>query len=186
MLVRVSNLTALPESFAAGTTVKYTRTLTDFPAPTWQLKLYLAGAAAVNVTAAASGSDHLVTLATTDTAQLAPAGMFRWSERATKSGETYEVGTGSVYVTANIAAAAPGDLASMNEKLLAAIDAVIAGKITDDALQYSVAGRGLTLMSRSELYALRQKVARDVAVARRGGKSGRVRRITFTGASNES
>jgi hypothetical protein len=185
MLARVLNLTAMPDSFAAGTTLKYTRSLTDYAANAgWSFTLaFNGGGIALAKAATASGTDFVLTMLPSETAVLVGPVTYRWDERVHNGVDVYVVGAGSVYVTPNVVLA--GDLQSMDEKLLAAIDAVLVGKITDDVLQYTVEGRGLTLMSRSELYDLRQKVARNVARARAMGKSGRRRRVTFTGTRSE-
>jgi hypothetical protein len=183
MLARVD--TALPPAFAAGTTVQYTRSYADYPANDgWTLTLYLAGAQILNKVATASGADFVITLAATDTDDLTTPGLYRWVERASKSGVVKDVASGTVEVTANLATATAGSLQTTEEKLLAAVDAVIAGKITDDVLQYTIAGRSLTLMSRLDLLELRRKLQWDVA--RQRGKTGRTRRLAFTGTENES
>jgi len=184
MLARVKTLTAMPSSFAAGTTLKYTRSLTDFPANAgWTLTLALSGAVPLTKDADPSGTSFILTLIPVVSATLAGGTTYRWEERVHNGSDVYSVGVGSVYVTPNLALVS--DLQSMDEKLLAAIDAVLVGKITDDVLQYTVEGRGLTLMSRSELYELRQKVWRNVCRARNAGRPGRRRRVTFTGARSE-
>jgi len=187
MLRDVSTLNALPCAFAAGTTVQYTRSISEYRANDgWQLKLYLAGAQTLNVTASASGPDFIVTMTAAQTATLTTAGQYRWTERVTKGALAYDVATGTVEVTPNLATATPGSLQAMSEKLLAAVEAVLAGKITDDASQYVIAGRSITLMSRQELLALHNKLQWDVARLRGKGKATRTRRLSFTGSGNES
>ena len=69
-----SNLTALPDRFNAGTTVKYTRTLGDYPASQgWSLALYLAGAASFSVAGSpnANAFDVTITAAKTATVTIA-------------------------------------------------------------------------------------------------------------------
>src|SRR5258708_5758468 len=145
MLASVIIPTAIPDAFEAGTTVRYSRVFTNFPANAgWTLKLFLAGPVALTVSAAASGLGFILTLTAGQTATLTVAGMYRWSEHATDGTDIFPAAKGSVFVTPNLATAVAGDLQTMEEKLLAAIDAVIVGKITDDVLQYSVLGRGLT------------------------------------------
>jgi len=68
----VATLTALPARFDAGTTVKYTRTLADFPANGgWSLALYISGAAYFTVAGSASGASFDFTIAATKTATVA-------------------------------------------------------------------------------------------------------------------
>jgi hypothetical protein len=183
----VSTLYAMPDAFAAGTTVKYTRAYADHPASGgWALTVYIAGAQVLSKAAAANGDSFDFTLTATETATLTTPGVYQWEEWATKDAEKFRVAGGTVQVTANLSTATPGSAQSMNEKLLAAIDAVIAGRITDDVLQYNIHGRGLTKMSPDELRTLRNKVAWDVARERNRGRATRRRTIAFTGTERES
>ena len=187
MLDDMATSTALPESFAAGTTVKYTRTLTDYPANGgWTLTLYLAGATVLSVAATPSGADHAVTLTPAQTATLATAGVYRWTERVNNATEKYDVASGTVYVTQNIATAAAGDLQTFEEKALAIVEAALLANVGSDIVTYQIHGRAVTRETRLEALAYRNKLRWDVARQRNKGKAGRTRRVSFTGAENES
>jgi len=187
----MATLTALPDSFPAGTTVKYTRTVSDYPASGgWTLKLMLAGPATLSVTAAASGADHVVTVTAAQSAALA-AGVYRWAEEVSKDAEVYRVADGTVTVNPNMNTAQPGDLQSQDEKLLAAVNAMIAvrtgasGSAPKDIEAYSIDGVTITKVPLEQLYRLRTSLGIAVARAKRGGGFGRQHRVAFTGASQE-
>jgi hypothetical protein len=184
MLAGVLKLTAMPDTFAAGTTLKYTRSLQDYPANGgWTLTLALSGAIGLTKDADPSGPDFVITLIPAVSATLAASGLYRWEERVHNGVDVYSVGSGSVFVTPNVALVT--DLRSMDERLLEAIDAVLVGKVVDDVIQYTIESRGLTRMDPERLWALRQKVARNVTRARAMGKPGRRRLVRFSGARSE-
>jgi hypothetical protein len=187
----MATFTELPDSFAAGTTVKYVRSLSDYPASGgWQLRLTLAGAATLTVTGAASGADHAMAITAQQSAAL-PAGIYQWAEDALKSGEVYRVAGGTVTVEPNLAAAQPGDLQSQDEKLLAAVTAVINVRmgvgtgLPKDIEAYQVDGVMVTKVPLVELRKLQSALSHSVARAKRGGAFGRQHRVTFTGTRNE-
>lgn len=185
-----TTLTAIPSSISAGTTVKYTRTVSDYPANQgWTLAVVLAGVNWITATVAASGADFAVSILSTDTAKLAP-GVYQWTERVTKAGESYDVGSGSVNVTMNLFTAAAGDAQSANEKLLVVVEAAIQKRATADMDAFTISTptgtRMVTRMPLKELLALRNSLKSAIARAQNPGESGnRIHRVTFTGTSNE-
>jgi hypothetical protein len=177
--------TALPDSFAAGTTVKYTRTVSDYPATAgWTLKLLLAGPSTLSVTAAASGGDFAVTITAAQSTALA-AGVYRWAEEVSKAGEVYRVADGTLSVEPNMSTAAPGDLQSEDEKQLVLVNARIAEFHAKGIVAYSVDGVTVTKTDPKDLYAERARLRLAIARAKRGGGIGRQFRVAFTGANNE-
>ena len=123
----------MPESFRAGTTLSYTRTLPEYPANDgWTLKLLLSGRAPHSLDAAASGADHVVTIPATgaglSTDDIVPD-WYQWTELATKAGVgTFEVDSGRVTVLPNPAAA--GDQRSWEEKALELLKTAHAAYLT--------------------------------------------------------
>lgn len=180
--------TALPDSFAAGTTVKYLRSVPDYPASSgWTLRLYLAGAATANILATAVSGDFLVTIAAATTATLVP-GLYQWTERVTKAGEVYVVGSGQIVVTPDISVAAPGDMVTSLEAQLEQVSALITTRLANpgaDIAAYSIAGRSIERMDLEGLQKLQSQLSYAVNRARNGGGLGRQHRANFTGAENE-
>jgi len=148
-------LSALPESFAAGTTVRYRRRLSDYSAgPGWMLKLHLAGASVLAKTAAADGDDFVVTLAAEDTAGAFAPGLYKWVERVSKDGEVYEVASGTVTVLPNLAEATEGSEQEWVERAVAALKAHIEGRLPAGMESYQIAGRAVSKIPVKEAVAL--------------------------------
>jgi hypothetical protein len=98
-----------PTNLTAGDTVTWSRSLADYPATqSWVLSYRLINAAnKIDITAAASGADHLVTV-TAATSAAWQAGTYTWQAYVTKAAERYTVGAGSVVIKPNLAAQAAG------------------------------------------------------------------------------
>jgi len=172
-----TELTAFPESFPSGTTVKYRKTLSDYPASGGgTLTLHLAGAKNLDATAQADGDDYLVTLTPAATAAL-PAGLYRWVERWSDGTDVLQVGEGVTTITPDLAASAEGSQQEWLDRVIAALEAHIEGRLPAGIESGQIAGRliskipikeAVQLLSsfRSQLYhvANPQQVTRPVFV----------------------
>ena len=123
------------------------------------------------IAATASGASFSITLTAAITAGLA-AGTYQWSERVTKSGESYDAASGLVVVQANIATAIAGDLQSWEEKALVVVDAALLGRLTSDQQAFSIAGRAVTKIPITELLSIRTSLVAAVRSQRTPGKFG--------------
>jgi len=142
ILTLVDTLNELPARFNAGTTVKYTKSFTDFSAAAgWTLKLHVAG---IHKDAIANGVAFNVTLDAADTASLAP-GRYPWSEVVTKAGELYTADEGFVVIDPNLITATAASSLDPKQVQLdmyeAAIEALVSGKVAsyqigDRVVQY--------------------------------------------------
>ena len=139
-------LSALPESFAAGTTVKYRKRFSDYPASAgWTLNLHLAGASVLAKTATADGDDFVVTIAAADTDSEVAAGLYKWVERVSNvDGEVYEVASGIVTVLPNLAEATEGSEQEWLERAIVALKAHIEGRLPAGMESYQIAGRAVS------------------------------------------
>lgn len=97
--------TTEPSMILKGDTVKWTKSFADYAATIWTLKYALRGVSSIDITAAASGSDFLVTLTAAATAAYVIGG-YSWSAYVEQGVERYTVGSGSVSVKENPTAAA--------------------------------------------------------------------------------
>ena len=168
-------LERLPNFFRAGTTVTYTRTVEDYPpCDGWTLNVYLNGASKVTATAVPT-SDNLaytVTFSATDTAALLP-GTYFYVEQVSKSdGKVLDVRNGKVEVRQNIATANAGDFQSIEERHLAALNAVIDGRITKDMESYIVEGMQIVKTPMETLEKLRDKY-KALVYTQKTGRFGR-------------
>lgn len=137
--------TTEPTRFAAGETVKFKRSFSDFPATTWTLTYYIRGDDSLDVVAAASGNEFLVTFSATDTALLR-AGTYTWEARVSYSGEVAVVDRGTFTVDANIETASAGeDLRSLARRVLSRIENVLLNRATRDDISYTLPGAGMSL-----------------------------------------
>lgn len=159
-------LIAPPASFTAGDTVKYTRSLSDYPASAgWVMKLHLLGKVSTSVTAVADGDAHSVTLPAATTDPL-PAGTYRWVETVEKASERYTVNAGHLSVAQNPVGVTGTAGQSWEEKTLQAIEAVLSNRVTDDVAAYQIAGRAVTKIPLPELLKLKAELETKLAAAR--------------------
>lgn len=168
----MSDLRAIPESFAAGTTVKWTSNYADYPASAgWTAKVHLAGVTLLSADATASGNSFQFTLAADATKEL-HAGNHQWREIVEKAGEKFIAASGNVRVEPNIEAATAGTMASWEEATLAVVEAALAGRLTTDMESYQIAGRAIVRIPASELMKIRRDLRAVVDAQARPGKLG--------------
>jgi hypothetical protein len=154
--------TTEPDIIVAGDTAKWQRSLEDYPAnQSWVLTYTLVSTAQrYTFSAAASGADHLVTVAAATTATWV-AGTYTWRAQVSKAGEVYTVGTGSLRVRPSFATATDGR--SHARKTLEAIEAVIEGRANSEVSYYMIGNRQLRYMTPAELLTLRDRYRAEVA-----------------------
>jgi len=154
-----------PLSLRAGDTWKWTRTLDDYPAGTWTLKYRFKNAAGgFEITAAASGTDHAVTVAAATTAAYA-SGSYAWMAWVEGgSSEKYTVDTGVLVVDPDYrtgTATAALDDRSHARKMLDAIETWLESR--DSAVaEYEIAGRRMKYIPIAELVKLRNRYRLEI------------------------
>jgi hypothetical protein len=161
--------TVEPSTLVAGSTWQWTRDFAAFPAAEgWALAYHLVGPAhRTTILATNTGTAYVVAVAATETAEL-PAGEYAWRALATKAGAVHPVASGRIRVLPNPATMAPGEQLTHQERMLAAVDAVLAGRVTDDVEAFTIHGRSLTHIPFKELRAYRVVLA-DAVRRQRGG-----------------
>lgn len=155
--------TAVPARVNAGDTVKWTRTLADYPASGgWALAYTLINAThKITFSASASGDDFLIAVGAATTTAWA-AGTYDWREQASKAGEIYTTGEGRIVVAPSFSASTL-DNRTHAARALAAIEAVLEGRASSATLEYEISGRRLKYISFPELLALRDRYRAEVA-----------------------
>lgn len=152
-----------PQTLRAGDTWQWSRSLSDFPAGTWTLAYTLINAAAkITITAAADGTDHLVTVAAATTAGYA-AGRYSAIGRVSSAGIVYEVFAGQIEIKPNLAAATTLDDRTHARVSLEAIEAVLQNRATKDQKSYQIAGRALERTPVPDLLKMRDYYRAEVA-----------------------
>jgi hypothetical protein len=172
-----------PTQFAAGDTVKWTKSLSDYPASGgWVLSYAFVNADGTfsESTSTADGDSHAVVITAADSADF-DAGTYNWQSYVTLSGERFKVGAGTCVVLPNFAAGAV-DGRSHVKRVLDAIQSVIQGRATEDADSLSLAGRSISKIPLTELVAFRDAYKREYAaeqkverIAAGMGHAGKVR-----------
>ncbi len=180
-------LSTLPAQFAAGTTVCYRRRLADYPASGgWTLRLHLAGASVLAITATTDGDDFIVTIAADDTAGGFFPGLYKWVERVTGAGgEVYEVAAGSVTVQPNLAEATEGSEQEWIERAIAALRAHVEGRLPAGMESYQIAGRVVAKMPVKEAVGLLTSLESRLASLKNPGFVTRPVLVSFTGPGFE-
>lgn len=174
---------------AAGTTLKFTVTLADYPAADgWVLAYRLAprvSGTPIDITTTASGADHLVDVAKGTTASwgVGTYAVAAWVDNGT---DRYSVDSeaGEITITPNPATLEAGtDQRSQAEIALANVQALLQGKASSGTQEYTINGRQLRSYSLPELMRLESKLKTDVDRERvAAGKApvhggGRIQRI---------
>lgn len=169
--------TTEPDRLYAGDTVKWTKTISDYPSSDgWTLKYSFRGPSALpDQTASASGSGYAIVIAALDTASLV-AGTYDWTARVSKAGETYTVARGVFTVV--LVAGATEQL--HEEKVVEALKAVLEGRITADVQQYAINGRQVTKIPIEKIPGLIAKYERKIWRLRNPGKIGVPVAVAFT------
>ena len=177
--------TTEPDEIVAGDTLKWKRSVADYPADDgWTLKYSFRSKDAVfEITSTADGADHSISVAAATTAGYTP-GEYYWTAYATKGTERYRIAYGRCRVVADLAAEGYGyDPRSHVKRVLDAIEAVIEGRASKDQMSYSIAGRTLSRTPIADLLKLRSfyktEYEREVRAERiRQGLSGGGRILT--------
>lgn len=168
-----------PKNFTAGDTVKWTKSVADYPASAgWALSYaFINAAAKFTASGVANGADFDVTISATTSASIT-AGDYYWEAYVTKASERFKVGSGTVKVKPNLATATTLDARSHAKKTLDAIEAVIEGRATVDQQEYQIGNRSLKRMPIADLIVFAEKYramvrAEENAEAIAQGKTGK-------------
>lgn len=153
-------LSRMPEEFTLGDTIKFKKTLGDFPfSESWTLTYYFVkedGSTGelfdVEATQYESTEDYLITIASDETSDRA-AGAYSWRAKVTKSGETSTIEMGSI--TLNPSYAEVVDTRSDACKIVAAIDASLAGKASPEQKKLKIKDREVEKYDTGQLLQLR-------------------------------
>jgi len=137
-----------PQSIIKGDTLKFTKSLPDYPAGTWILTYTFLGPTKQTVTAAQSGTDHAVSASTTSWT----AGDYAYQGKVTNGSETYTVAEGTITVKPSMADLTAGaDTRSHVKTVLDSIEAAIEKRATRTDLEVTIAGRTIRHMTPEEL-----------------------------------
>lgn len=164
-----------PASLRCGDTWQWTRTLADYPAPTWTLKYrFKSAAGGFEVVASASGSDHAISVAAATTGGYT-AGRYTFIAWVESGTEKHTVIEGSAELLPDYrsgAASTALDDRSHARKMLDAIEAWLESR--DPAVaEYEIAGRRMKYIPIGELAKLRSRYKTEVAAEENAAKLAR-------------
>lgn len=158
-----------PESFVAGDTIKWKRSLSDYPATTHTLKYEFhlrSGVAATDftITSSADGTDHSVVITAVVSAAYT-AGEYEWFAYVVDVAtglERYSVGKGRTTIEPDPAEVATGtDLRTHAEIMLDAIEAMLEGDTTNQK-RVKINDREIEKYTPEELLAWRNYYKKEV------------------------
>lgn len=165
----MSTPTIEPVEARAGDTWKWTRTLDDYPAGTWELRYRFRHPTlpGFEIAATASGTDHAVNVAAATTAAYyagSDSPSFSWVAWVTSGSEQYTVGTGTLRLLPDLRndlVTAGRDTRSHARKMLEKVEAAIEA-LNLDAKAYVINGRSMTKRDLPELLKLRSQYQQEV------------------------
>lgn len=161
-----------------GDTWQWTESLPEYPASAgWALSysFYRYGQQVIQVNATASDDDFSIAVPAATTAGKI-AGEWQWTAHVTKGSDRFTVGTGTVTLLPDLAAATETtDLRTDNEKILEALIATQQRRATKEQESMQIGGRSIRYMAPDELEKLIGIYTYKVKA-----EQGRLRRIVHT------
>lgn len=172
--------TALPDQITAGLDFQAVVTASAYPAPDWTLRAILRGPQAIDLTATADGTSHVFAADAATTEAWKP-GTYWYSLRASKGSALMDAGGGQLVVAPDLAnVTEPYDGRSQAAIALAAIDAVLAKRATQDQQRYTINNRELWRTPIADLLKLRAYYATQVRRERNSPRWGKPIIVKFS------
>jgi hypothetical protein len=162
MTMSITIPTIEPDSVTAGDSVTWEISLPDYPASDgWALSYALISTTTkIAIAAAASGADHLVTIAAAVSTTW-KAGTYDWQAYVTKTTQRITVRSGRITIQPNFSTATP--FKSSARQILEAINAALLGTGTLTQRMTEINGKRIERHSPGELLAMRTRLMHEVA-----------------------
>ena len=187
MLPSMSEIpTTEPTEITAGDTIKWTKSLDDYPADEFVLKYQivpLSGGAPITVTASADGTDHSVSISAATSAGYT-SGDYRWFSYATDIAtglERYTIDHADLTIKPDPTATTAADLRSHARTTLDAIEALLEGEASIAQQEMTIEGKSLKRRTIAELLEMRsfylaevQREEKAEAIRKGLGTGGRI------------
>lgn len=159
--------TTEPTQFIRGESLQWTKHLADHPADVWTVSYSFRGptGSGLDVTAVASGKDHLIEVSASTTQNLV-VGSYQWQLKAVNGATVAIICSGRTVVNENLSLVdnvAGYETRSDARIALENVRAMLAKKATLDQQSYTIGNRALTRYSISELMKLEESLAQRVA-----------------------
>lgn len=172
-----------PTEVTAGDTIKWTKTLSDYPADEYALNyqiIPLSGGTPITVTASADGTDHAINISAATSAGYSAAD-YRWFSYATDIAtglERYTVDRGDLTILPDPTATTAADLRSHAATVLDAIEALLEGEASIAQQEMAIEGKSLKRRTIPELLEMRSYYQSEV---KREEKAEAIRKGLATG-----
>lgn len=167
-------MVTLPASFVIGDNWSHTESLSAYPASAgWVLKARLVprtSGTAIAFTYAATGDDHVATVADTTAWGVGSYSAIQWVE---KSGQVVTVSQSVIQLLPNARTATTLDSRSANQIALDNVRASLQANASQDVLRYSIGGRSLEHYSVAERLELLNHLVAEVKREQAGATPGR-------------
>ena len=171
---------ALPDQITAGLDFQAVVFASVYPAPDWTLRAILRGPQAIDLTATADGTSHVFAADAATTGAWQP-GTYWYSLRASMGSALVDAGGGQLVVMPDLAnVTEPYDGRSQAAIALAAIDAVLAKRATQDQQRYTINNRELWRTPIADLLKLRAYYATQVRRERKSSRWGKPIIVKFS------
>lgn len=158
--------TSEPSVIVAGQTLKWEKSLSEYPASDgWTLTYEFRGAGSFTVTATTSsdGADYDIEVAKATTDSY-PAGDYWWDAYVDDGTERWKVASGRAQVVEDLADVnAPHDGRSFAAQMVDALEATMLGKASQDQMSMKVGDRELGRMSWQQLLQARAQFRAELA-----------------------
>jgi hypothetical protein len=152
----------VPSKITKGVTLKWTESLSDYPASAWTLTYtFISPTDKQTVIAVADGDDYEIHLGFGDTA-LFNTGRYDWQAFVDDGTDRYCVGSGTTQVIEDFASQPNYDGRSQLQQIVDAMDAYLLGNATDDQQQVRFNDREIRKYDRAELLQLRNQLKREL------------------------
>ena len=168
--------TVEPAEIIAGDTLEWTKSIQDYtPADGWVLSYILlsSGKTPISITASGSGTTHSVSVDAATTAAYVAA-TYHWTSMVTRAAtsERKTISSNVVSVIVNPSTQTSAyDPRTHEEKCLAAIEAVIEGRMADPIVEYQIGNRMAKKIPHKELVELRSYYAAQVRIQQGGPRA---------------
>lgn len=173
----------LPQRISSGVTLDLPVVLTAYPAPVWALAVNIRGPSAIDLASTPDGSNHRLRAAASVTAGWEPGDYWFVARVSNEDGDVFEVESGKITIDVDLAALGAGyDGSTHAERVLAAIEAVLEKRATQDQQRYTINNRELWRTPIPDLLMLRDRYRAQVkmeAKLKRGDLFGSAVRVRF-------
>jgi len=173
----------LPQRISSGVTLDKAVVLTAYPANVWTLTVSLRGPGSVDIVSVPDGTTHRLRAPASVTAGWEPGDYWFVARVLNEDGDVFEVESGQITIDPDLASLGPGyDGSTHAQRVLAAIEAVLEKRATQDQQRYTINNRELWRTPIPDLLLLRDRYRAQVKMEsklKRGDLFGSAVRVRF-------